>query len=296
MKTRKVGFLSLAFLLGFLTIGAGVSRDASNRHSLWKATGPRCTLYLLGSIHFLKPENYPLAQPIERAFTNSQVVVFETDIGVKDQPAALAKVMAKAMLPAGESLKAQLSPETYLLLSNYVGSEGLPLDMFTSFRPGIAAMLLEETELQKLGFAADQGVDLHFYNLAVKQGKTVVPLESIDFQLDLLTGFSKEEGELMVKTTIAEIKTTRNLIGDLVAAWQNGDAAKTEKVLNSEKEEAPALYKRLLADRSARWVPKLQELLAGDKNVIVIVGAGHLVGDDGVVELLKKQGVKVVQE
>ena len=69
-----------------------------------------------------------------------------------------------------------------------------------------------------------------------------------------------------------------------------------EKVLNATKKDAPALYKRLLTDRNEKWVPKLQELLAGDKNVIVIVGAGHLVGKQGVVELLRKKGVKIVQQ
>jgi len=301
MKIRKAGLYSALSLLGLLLIGVSPARGAASaatgRHSLWKATGPHCSLYLLGSIHFLKAENYPMDAPIEQAFTNSQIVVFETDLGVMEQPATiLDKVMAKTMLPAGESLKDQLSPQTYLLLSNYVTTAGLPLEMFAQFKPGMAAMTIEATELQKLGFEPEQGLDLHYYRLAVQQGKTMVPLESLDFQLDLITGFSKEEGELMLKTTLNEVETTRKMIGNLIAAWKTGDSPGTEKALNSTKQDAPAIYKRLLTDRNERWTPKLLELLAGDKNVMVIVGAGHLVGKDGVVQLLKKKGVKVVQE
>jgi len=300
MKTHRHGwFLALLLVGGLLAAGArpAPGAEVSKHHSLWKASGPHCKLYLLGSIHFLKPENYPLAEPIEQAFSNSQVVVFETDIGIMEKPElVMGKLMSKAMLPAGQTLDGQLSPKTYQLFSNYITSVGLPIAMFSQFKPGMAAMTLEAAELQRLGFQADQGVDVHFYRMAAKQAKTIIPLETVDFQLDLVTGFSAEEGELLVKTTLDEIETTRKLIADLITAWQTGDTAGTEKVLNSTKKDAPAIYKRLLTDRNDRWVPKLKELLAGDKNVIVIVGAGHLVGKDGVVEQLRRGGVKIVQE
>lgn len=301
MKTRRVGFYALALWLGFFAAGAQIARaDAAastNRHSLWKANGRHCTLYLLGSIHFLKPENYPLPPEIERAFTNSQTVVFETDIGIMEKPEAImGKLMAKAMLPPGETLQGQLSPATYRSVSNYFAASGLPLEAFAQFKPGMVAMTIEAAELKKLGFEADQGLDVHFFRLATQQHKTIVPLETIDFQLDLFTELSKEEGELFVKTTLDEIETTRKELGDLVTAWGSGDAAGTEKVLNASMKDAPGLFKRLLTDRNVSWMPKLQELLAGDKNVIVIVGAGHLVGKEGVVELLRAKGVKMVQE
>ena len=291
----------MALLLGWFTVSAGMARGASavstNHHSLWQATGPHCTVYLLGSIHFLKPENYPLAPVIEQAFTNAQTVVFETDLGLMEDPGAIAgKLMAKAMLPAGQTLAEQLTPATYRALSNYLASVGMSAAMFTQFKPGLVAMTLEATELQRLGFAADQGVDLHFYRLATKQGKKLVPLETIDFQLDLITGFSKDEGELMVKSTLDEMEKTRQELAELVKAWRVGDGDGTDHILNSLRQDAPAIYKRLLTDRNQNWLPKLEEFLAGDQNVIVIVGAGHLVGQGGVVELLKRKGVKIVQQ
>jgi len=91
------------------------------------------------------------------------------------------------------------------------------------------------------------------------------------------------------------VDTLKQDFGDIVKAWQTGDSAGIEKLLNKSLHEAPAINKRLLTDRSRSWVPKIEELLNGGKNAIVIVGVGHLVGNEGVVELLRKKGLKVTQ-
>jgi uncharacterized protein YbaP (TraB family) len=101
---------------------------------------------------------------------------------------------------------------------------------------------------------------------------------------------------LLVKSTLEDIKTTRKEFADILKAWRSGDAPGLEKVLNSMAVEAPAIFKRLVTDRNERWVPKIQELSRGQTNAIVIVGAAHLVGKDGVIELLRKRDLKVAQE
>jgi uncharacterized protein YbaP (TraB family) len=117
----------------------------------------------------------------------------------------------------------------------------------------------------------------------------------MEFQMDLLTTFSKEEGELFVKATLKDLDKTTDEFGEIVKAWQTGDAVALEKLLNEAMQEAPAIFKRLLLDRNARWIPKLEELSRGQKNAVVIVGAAHLVGKEGLVESLRKKGLKVTQ-
>jgi len=117
-----------------------------------------------------------------------------------------------------------------------------------------------------------------------------------NFQLSLLTDFSREDGELLMKSTLKEIDTMEKDLGEMLDAWKNGDAGKLEKLLNQAKEDAPAIYKRLVTDRNRRWLPRLEELARSKENAIVIVGAGHLVGTNGVVELMKGKGFRVVQE
>ena len=85
-------------------------------------------------------------------------------------------------------------------------------------------------------------------------------------------------------------------LSDMLKAWETGDVAKLNKFLNEAMQESPVIFKRLVSDRTRRWLPKIEELARGKENAIVIVGAGHLVGPEGAIELLKKKGFKVTQE
>jgi len=268
----------------------------ASKHSLWKVQGQQNTLYLLGSIHVLKKEDYPLPSVIEAAFTNAQIAAFETEIDQLEKPDVAMKLATKGRLPEGQTLREQLSPPVYSAFKDYAQKTGVPVQIFDSLTPSIAAITLVALELRKLDLDPEYGLDKHFFRLATEASKKIVPLETLDFQLNLLTDFSKEEGELLMKSTLKEIDTMEKDLGEMLSAWQKGDAGKLEKLLNEAKEDAPAIYKRLVTDRNRRWLPKLEELARGKENAIVIVGAGHLVGTNGVVELMKGKGFKVTQE
>jgi len=274
----------------------GQKPDAATKHSLWKVQGQQNTVYLLGSIHVLKKEDYPLPPVIERAFTNAQIAVFETDVDQMENPEVAMKLATKGRLPEGQTLSGQLSPPVYSAFKDYAQKTGVPIQIFDSLTPSIAAVTLVALELRKLDLDPEYGLDKHFSNLAKQAGKKVVPLETLDFQLSLLTDFSREDGELLMKSTLKEIDTMEKDLGEMLDAWKNGDAGKLEKLLNQAKEDAPAIYKRLVTDRNRRWLPRLEELARSKENAIVIVGAGHLVGTNGVVELMKGKGFRVVQE
>jgi uncharacterized protein YbaP (TraB family) len=299
MKKLKTAHLGLAFcgLLAFtLPVLAQAPRaSTATRHSLWKIEGTKSTVYLMGSVHVLKPENYPLPAPLESAFTNSQIVAFETDLGEMEKGETQMKVLAKAKLPEGETLENQLSPEVYAQFTKHLDSAGLPAMVFSQFKPSMAAIMLVVLELQKMGLSTEQGLDKHFFTLAQKQGKQIVGLETLDFQISLVTDFTKAEGEALMRSTLKDLDQLKSTIGDMLTAWETGDSEKLEKLLNEFVKEEPAIYKRLLTDRNKSWIPKIEEFSRGDKNAVVIVGAGHLVGKEGVVELLKKKGLKVTQ-
>jgi uncharacterized protein YbaP (TraB family) len=266
------------------------------KHSLWKVEGPHSTIYLLGSVHLLKKENYPLAASMEAAFSNAQIAVFELDQDKMHEPGAHLRMMSKARLPTGETLQEHLSPETYAAFAKHARKAGLSPEIFETFKPFMAVTVLEMAELEKLGFEPRYGLDEYFFGRVHKEGKEVLPLETVDFQIDLFTGFLKEESESIVKAELKEIDNVTQGFADIVKAWETGDAEKLEKLLNEAMQESPVMFKRLVTDRNKTWVPKLEELARGATNAIVIVGAGHLVGKDGIVELLKKKGLKVTQQ
>ena len=299
MKTQRfwsVGLTLACTLSGLHLSTAGEApKPAATQHMLWKVEGKTNVVYLLGSVHFLKPEHYPLAAPIESAFQSAKVVAFETDVEKLELMDTQLKLMAKATLPEGETLRDHLSPALYATFSKYVTDAGLPAGMFDQFRPSVAGIMLEVLELQKIGLNPEYGVDKHFYKRARSDGKELVALETVDFQISLLTEFPKSEGDFLMKATLTELDQVRKTYNDMLAAWQTGDAARLDKMLNSTLGQSPAIYKRLVTDRNRAWLPKIEEMLRSGKNGIVIVGAGHLVGSEGVVELLKKKGLKVTQ-
>jgi uncharacterized protein YbaP (TraB family) len=286
----------LCALLSLPSRAQEAKAPASTRHTLWKVQGKQATVYLLGSVHALQEKDYPLPAVIESAFTNSRVVAFETDIGELENPATAMKMMTKSQLPEGQTLENVLSAEVYKDFMKHAEDSGTPSMMVENMKPAMAAMTLEIFVLLKMGLNPQFGVDKHFYPLAQSTGKEILPLETVDFQLELLTGLSKEEGELLMKSTLKEIDNVKKDLGELLTAWREGDADKLQKLMNDAMADSPVIYKRLLTDRNHNWVPKIEELVRGEKNAIIIVGAGHLVGKEGVVELLKKNGLKVTQE
>jgi uncharacterized protein YbaP (TraB family) len=303
MKQQRIklsgAFLSLAlFFLQPLAAqdNAGlVTANATARHSLWKVEGGSHVVYLLGSIHLLKPDDFPLAAPLESAFSNAQVAVFESDVEKMEDPEVQQKMLSKSQLPAGETLQQHLSAATYSAFTNQVNESGLPLAIFESMRPAVAAMTLGLIEVAKQGADPQNGLDKYFADKAVKDGKQVIGLETMDFQIDLLTSFSPSEEEIVMKETLRDIDKTKHQFGAIMTAWRTGDGAAIEKLLNDDLKDVPAIYKRMVTDRNKSWAPKIEELLSGDKNAVVIVGVAHLVGDEGVVEMLKKKGYKVTQ-
>jgi len=300
MNRQRLNSSSVVLVLALSLVTPVVAQEkraATGTHqTLWKIQGQQNAVYLLGSIHLLKKEDYPLAAPMEAAFTNARIAVFETDIGEMEKPEVVMKLATKGMLPDGQTLRDQLTPEVYLAFSNHVQKTGMPAQLFDSFTPAMAAISLVALEIKKLGLDPEHGLDKHFYGRAREENKTIVPLETLDFQIGLMTEFSKEEGELLMKFTLKDIDKMESDFGELLKAWHTGDANKLEKLLNEAMEEAPVIYKRLLTDRNLRWLAKIEELARGKENAIVIVGAGHLVGANGVVELLKKRGYKVAQQ
>ena len=291
--------LGRLLLSGLLLCGAYAPAQApksAGKHTLWKIEGKTAVVYLLGSVHVLRKENYPLPAPIGSAFSNAAIAVFESDIEQLENPELAMKFALKGRLPEGQTLSDQLTPETYSTLSNYLQKAGLPIQMVESLSPAMASLMLVALELKKMELVSEYGLDKYFYSLAKTTGKKIVPLETVEFQMDLMTSFSKEEGELLVKTTVRDIDTLQKELNTLLKAWQTGDTARLEKLLNEAKAESPVIYKRLVTDRNRTWLPKIEELIKGKEPAVVIVGAGHLVGAQSLVELLKEKGYKVVQQ
>ena len=200
------------------------------------------------------------------------------------------------MNPVGRTLSQQISKETFAALKTWAEKEVGDVAIFEMQKPWMATMTLMVLEIQKLGFNPELGIDNHFYRKAVADEKRVVGLETTAFQVGLFTALSAEEQEDLLKSTLAEIEKLPEMFRQIIEGWKSGDAAKLEPLLNDTMKDYPGLWKRLTLDRNQKWLDRIEKFREQPKDVFVVVGMGHLIGQGSVVDLLRKKGLKVEQQ
>jgi uncharacterized protein len=289
---RRVVMLAIA--IGVLLSATDTLR-AQNRDFIWKASRGQSVVYLVGSVHLLSKDYYPLSPALDKAFKETDLLVEELHLGQMAQVESQMTILMRGMLPSGQSLDKVVSPATFALVSERVKSLGLPIEPLSRFKPWALALTLLGLEWQAAGFDAELGLDKHFYDQAVAAGKEVQGLETIEFQIAQFDEMSMEEQDRMLASTLRELDTEKAAVTTLANAWKAGDAPTVEKIVLQELRKEPGMYQRLLVDRNKNWMPKIEALFSRKGRSFVVVGAAHLVGPDGLLALLKAKGYAIAQ-
>jgi uncharacterized protein YbaP (TraB family) len=271
-------------------------RAASPTSFVWKASGQGGVAYLAGSIHMLTQDFYPLNPAFDRAFNDSDLLVEEVDLGEMTKPEVQMQALMRAMLPSGQALDKVLSPATLALMNKAVADVGAPVEALQRLKPWMIALTLEGLTLTKAGFDPDLGLDKHFYDRARKGGKSVQALETVEYQISRLDEMTFEQQDRMLAQSLKELNAETSSVSKLTDAWKAGDAASVERIVLADLKADPLLYQRLLVDRNKNWMPKIEALFARKTRAMVLVGAAHLVGADGLVAMLKAKGYTVEQQ
>jgi len=271
------------------------SRADTALHSLWALHGKHNTVYLLGSIHVLRAQDYPLAPAVLQAYADAKALLMEVNLEDIDSAEVQSEMLASAMLPEGSTLPSILGPQRYAHATSLAHEVGVDLSSFDQFAPWFAAEAISQLQLMELGFQPQSGVEMYFLERARSDGKSVAGLETVHDQIALFEGLSMNEQSEYLVSSLEQAHELPKEVDDMVRAWQRGDSAWFESQLKSELGRDPALYQSVLAARNRKWIPKIEALLSDDKNYLVIVGTGHLVGRNSVIELLKKDGVGTTQ-
>ncbi|MGD8440401.1 MAG: TraB/GumN family protein [Holophagae bacterium] len=282
-----------AALLAASATAVAAGPDDVPRCFMWRVSGDAGTVHLLGSIHFMKDDAYPLDPAIERAYTAADTVVFETDLDQAGQ--AGAEMLRKGTLAGDLTLLDVIGDERYHQLESWLSERGLGTAMFNRMRPWMVALSVAAFELQRQGYLGTHGIDVTFADRATSDGKRIVALETFDFQISLFADMTDAQGAEFLGYTLTELDTIEPLIDDVVAAWQSGDVATIETLLADGFDEHPELYRKLVTDRNQRWLPVVEQLLGTEGDALVVVGALHLVGDNGLIEMLRSKGYEVEQ-
>lgn len=263
----------------------------------WTVEGRENRVYLLGSVHVLKAEDYPLPPGLETIYRLIGKVVFESDIKAAEEPGFIFQQAARMMYPPGETLSGNISEGTLKLLEERLSDTALigelmPLWIAERFQPWALAMTLSVAALERLGYDSRAGVDRHFLRRAVNDGKEKGHLEAPDAVIDFLAGLDRAAQERMLENTLRDLEKIESKTAEMISAWKAGDAERMERITAREFEASPEIYEGMLARRNRQWLPLVEAFLEEEQDVLVIVGAGHLVGRDNLVSLLEEKGYR----
>lgn len=261
---------------------------------VWKVSNEHGELYLGGTIHMLRPSDYPLKPEYDIAFKNSDTLVFETDINAAMDMGFQQQMMMQMSLPPGKTLKDILSPKTYARLSDFAAERGLPIDMLQSFKPALVAVTLTQLELQKLGITASSGIETYFSGLAKTHNKSVASLETPDEQIAIMASMGEGYEDDFINGSLDDFENLAQEFKHLINAWKEGDvSAIDEKMTTMMKDRFPQMYNNLLVKRNFNWIKEIDRLIKTSDKEFILVGAAHLAGNDSVQNLLKAQGYKI---
>lgn len=281
------------FALAVLSLGMAASSYADS--SVWRVSSGSNTLFLGGTVHLLRPSDYPLPPEYEEAYRESDELYFETDIASMNDLAVQAEMLQELTYTDGRSLATVLNEEAYQALSEYTSGIGLPLTMLESFKPGMIVSTLQVMEFQKMGFTP-QGVDTYFNSRAMGEAKDIGALETIQEQIGFLAAMGEGNESEFILLSLSDLEETGEIMEDMISAWRDGDADALEELfVDDMREQAPDLYDSLLKQRNLRWMPQIEAMMDDSDTEFVLVGAAHLIGPEGLVELLRQAGYEVSQ-
>jgi uncharacterized protein YbaP (TraB family) len=288
----KMAVLVIAILsLSLLPLSAcnDIDNDTQNKSFIWKISSEVNSVYLLGSIHVANPEIYPLDSSIEDAFELADNLVVEVDITQLDEMQTLQLIMDYGTYPPGDGLRNHIPDELYAQLVEQLGAVIVMLD---TYKPWVVVLIQEQLQMQELGYNAQYGIDLYFINKAVETGKDIIELETADFQIELLSALPDELMILVLEENIENPLTPEDA-ALLFEAWEDGDAVEMESLLFEALNEEPALapyYDKIVYERNINMAETIEGFLTDDESYFLVVGAGHLVGENGLIAILDERG------
>lgn len=278
-----------------LTIAlGGTANVAADALPLWEVEGISSHVYLLGSIHVLRPGD-ALPRGVVDAYRSADLVVMEMNMDDVDPLSVAQATQQLGIDPDGKSLEDLLGPADYALAARKATALGLDLGMLRLFEPWLAAMTIEQLRLQQLGLNPDYGVEQQLLRKAHEDHKEVRGLETLEEQLGALAGLSPKAQRAFLLQTLDEAQSIDKEIGEIVMAWRTGDTQLLEKDFLKDLREEPEIYQKIVVQRNRNWVGPVTALTREHRNVLIVVGAMHLIGSESLLKMLAGSGVRTHQ-
>lgn len=283
-----IGVLSTLLLLCSASVHASTSDGL-----VWVVHGSKGKVYIAGSMHLLRRDRPNLPEAMTAAYREAESLVMELDVDDIDEQAMSSLMLSAASFNDGRSLPAVAGEARWQVLRPVLTTLQFPEPFAVTLEPWGVAILLTTLEYARLGFDAEVGVEKQLQKLAAADAKTIKGLETPEFQIGLFDSLSIEEQLQLLDMTLTDIAKMPAMADDLYSAWRRGDTQRLEELLLEGYKAMPKLYDDLVDQRNRRWVPQVKSLLRKENDTLVVVGALHVVGDRGLIALLKREGLKV---
>jgi uncharacterized protein YbaP (TraB family) len=284
-----------SLLLAASLLALAPASTALAQSSVWKVTRGKSTIYLGGTVHVLREEDFPLPAEFDIGFQESDELWFEVSMAEMTSPAVAGRLLRESVLPGGETLESRLTPEAWQALADYCQASGLSLATMGRFKPGVLVMNISIFEYTKLGMH-QQGVELFYEKLAVQYDKPTRGLETAAEQFGFIESLGAGDPSALILQTIHDIPKMEQLMETMISAWRRGDLRTLDATIMKElATSTPEVTAVLVDQRNRNWIPRIMPMFQTESVEFVLVGAGHLPGKNGLIALLKKQGCKVRQ-
>lgn len=272
----------------------GTAAPVSAQPAVWVVKDADSTLYILGTVHLLRPNTQWRTEKLDAAMAGASELWLELPT---TDPARLMPEMLRLVRQYGISQSGRLSD---ILTKDEIGTlneaaklAGVTGAQLNVFRPWYAALTISQAAIEHAGYDAASGVDRKIEEAFRARGIDPKGLETAEEQIQVFAGMSPDQELRYLRDTIEQYKNASTELDLMVTQWASADIAGLEKLFVTElKAEQPDLYAALLADRNANWVEKIKKVLAGTGVSFMAVGAGHLIGPDSVIAMLAARGVK----
>jgi uncharacterized protein YbaP (TraB family) len=287
MKIRKIyPALALQFLLAI-----PVYADSP----VWKIEKSNSLMFIGGTMHVLTTEDYPLPTSFETAYEQSSRLIFETDMTRLESPQFQQYMLAELSYSDGRNLQQVLHTDTYRALTEFFSERGVPMTSIDNFKPGMVATLMAMMELQRLGLTGT-GVDRHLNQRADREHKAKGQLETAEEQISFIANMGVGREDEMLAYNLADMERLPDLWRVMKQAWRSGDLTALDEISATPlRDDFPAIYKAMLVDRNNAWLPQIEIMSTTEEVEFLLVGALHLVGDDGLLAMLTSRGYKITQ-
>lgn len=262
---------------------------------LWEIQGISNRIHLLGSIHFLRPQDFPLPEAITKALIDADVIIMELDLTTLNPITVQAIMLDKAIDPNGRGLDDFLDRRSYRRAQRLAAAVDIDLSTMRQYEPWYAALQITQLRLMQLGFDGSFGVESQILIQAIQHGKELGGLETLEAQLDSMDSLPMDAQQEFLMVTLEEAAAAGEMLDEIIDAWKSDDIAVLEENFLSDLSANAQLYDQLIVQRNRNWTKSIVSFTEDSRNYLIVVGALHLVGDDSVLKMLNDAGFSTRQ-